>query len=84
MASLWNLADTYERWASEDETFAAEILESLKDSADDDSRHTLAQRALVLIHQAEGFRKSAANLRFAHPGIMTSRLRPQSDAMQLP
>ena len=73
MASISNLAATYERWAAQDETFAAEILAGLHNDPDD-SQDMQAQRALKLIHEAEAFRKDAANLRFAHPRLIASRL----------
>ena len=73
MTTFGNLAATYERWAAQDETFAAEILSRLP-SYPDDAQLTQAQRALELINEAETFRKEAANLRCAHPRLIASRL----------
>jgi hypothetical protein len=73
MASFGNLAATYERWAAQDETFAAEILAGLHNDPNDD-QDMQTQRAMKLIHKAEVFRKDAANLRFADPRLFASRL----------
>jgi hypothetical protein len=68
MASHGNLADTYDRWAALDETFAAEILANLDHCVDDD-RNKQAQRAVVLVYRAKAFRKDAANLRSGDPRL---------------
>jgi hypothetical protein len=62
MRSRSELADTYEAWAAENERYAENIVGSLHD-CDAAVRNKQVERAIVLIHEAQAYRRDAANLR---------------------